>query len=137
MTDYSFRTSIAPSKTSMNATLQITDKRILVDRFMPGFPNGHLYDPMTAEVPGEDIDDPVYLDVRAVVNPSTKARNVRYRIATSAGWSCSFTIEWDKTVVSRGEMEASIIDAGKLVGIGNGRKIGMGRFEVEAFEMQE
>jgi len=40
---------------------------------------------------------------------------------------------WDKTVISRAEMEAVTLDAGKLVGIGNGRSIGMGRFEVEKF----
>jgi len=144
-------------QTSVYATLQVTDNRILVDRYMPGFVpglaeigpagngkdelgiagNGKVFDVSIAEPPPEDSDAPVYLDVRAVVNPSTKGRNVRYRVVASPGWSCSFTIQWDKTIVSRGEMEASVIDAGKLVGIGNARKIGMGRFEVEAFDVLE
>lgn len=119
------------------ATLQIADNRILVDRYMPGFPNGHAFDIKKAEPPAPDSDCDVYMDIRGVVNPSTKARNVRYRVAAAPGWRCSFTIVWDKTVVSRGEMESAIINAGKLVGIGNARAIGMGRFEVEAFEVQE
>lgn len=126
--------SIQPS---MIATLQIVDTRVLVDRFMPGYPNGKAYDVAKEKPPAQDIDEPVYLDVRMVRNPQTKAANIRYRVVASPGWLCEFTIEWDKTIVSRGEMEATLIDAGKLVGIGNGRKIGMGRFEVEAFEVVE
>jgi CRISPR/Cas system endoribonuclease Cas6 (RAMP superfamily) len=71
--------------------------------------------------------------VRGVRNPSTKARNVRYRVAASKGWTCTFHLLWDKTIVSRAEMETVLIDSGKLVGIGNGRGIGMGRFEVAEF----
>lgn len=128
------RGSIQPS---MIATLQVLDNRVLVDRYMPGYPNGKAYDIKKEKPPAEDIDEPVYLDVRMVRNPQTKAANIRYRIVAAPGWTCQFEIQWDKTIVSRGEMEASIIDAGKLVGIGNGRKIGMGRFEVEAFDVQE
>lgn len=124
-------------QTSMYATLQVVDNRVLVNRYMPGFPNGHKFDVTSAEVPPEDPDAPIYLDVRAVVNPSTKGRNVRYRVVASPGWECQFTLEWDKTIVSRGEMESSLIDAGKLVGIGNARKIGMGRFEILAFDVME
>jgi CRISPR/Cas system endoribonuclease Cas6 (RAMP superfamily) len=64
-------------------------------------------------------------------------RNVRYRIVASPGWECSFTLEFDKTVVSREQMGAVLLDAGKLVGIGNGRKIGMGRFEVVSVEFSD
>lgn len=108
------------------ATLQIIDDCVLVDRWMPA--EG---DPPT------DRTAPVYIDVRSVVNPSTKGRNVRYRVAASLGWSMSFELLWDATVVSRGELHAALIDAGRLCGIGNGRKIGMGRFTVEAFEVAE
>lgn len=124
-------------QSNVAATLQIADNRILVDRWMPGFPNGHECSTATLEPPAQDPDEPVYLDVRGVVNPSTKARNVRYRIVAAPGWLCSFTIQFDKTIVSRAEMQSVLIDAGKLVGIGNARKIGMGRFEVEAFEVTE
>jgi hypothetical protein len=82
----------------------------------------------------EDPDAPVYLDVRSVKNPATKARNVRYRVAASSGWEAEFTLMWDKTVVSRGEMESALRDAGRLVGLGDGRSIGAGRFEVVSFE---
>jgi hypothetical protein len=121
-------------QTSVAATLQVTDNRILIDRWFPGFPNGHNFDVQTVKAPPEDFDNPVYMDIRGVVNPSTKGRNVRYRIAAAPGWSCSFTILFDKTVVSRQEMESVLINAGKLVGIGNARSIGMGRFELISFE---
>lgn len=90
--------------------------------------------------PEAPIDDPtlsVYLDICGVRNPSTKARNVRYRIAASAGWEIDFTTIWDKTIVSRGEMEAVVIDAGRLCGLGDGRSIGNGRFDVIRFEVSE
>lgn len=119
------------------ATLQVMDDRILVDRFWPTFPNGHDFDITKVDAPPEDSELPVYLDIRGVRNPSTKARNVRYRVCCAKGWACEFSIMWDKTIVSRGEMEAVLIDAGKLCGIGNGRAIGMGRFSVESFDVQE
>jgi CRISPR/Cas system endoribonuclease Cas6 (RAMP superfamily) len=62
---------------------------------------------------------------------------VRYRIAAATGWGCDFKLTWDKTVVSRGEMEAAVIDAGRLCGIGDGRSVGFGRFEVTNFEVAE
>ncbi len=119
------------------ATLQILDDRIMVDRFLPTFPNGHECDLAQVSAPPQDPEQDVYLDIRMVRNPATKGANVRYRVAASPSWSCSFTIQWDVSIVSRGEMEASIIDAGKLSGIGNGRKIGMGRFDLVSFEMKE
>lgn len=107
------------------ATLQVTDDRVYTDRVMP---EGE---------PPKDPEAPVYIDVRSVRNPATKARNVRYRVAASAGWETSFNILWDRTVVSRQEMEAAIIDAGRLCGLGDGRSIGFGRFEVVNFEVAE
>jgi len=119
------------------ATLQVLDNRILVNRFFPGYPSERIFNLETESSPPQDPELPVYLDVRGVVNPSTKGRNVRYRIAASPGWECEFVLEWDKTVVSRGEMESAIIEAGKLVGVGNGRAIGMGRFELLSFVILE
>jgi hypothetical protein len=115
----------------VQATLQVGEDRILIDRSIPDF-NGGLPD----ELP-TDPELPVYLDVRSVRNPSTRGRNVRYRVTASPGWRCEFTLLWDATVVSRGEMETVLIDAGKLVGLGDGRTIGMGRFEIEAFDITE
>jgi len=108
---------------AMCATVQVTDTRILLDRFVPEEP-----------IP-TDPECPVYMDIRSAKNPSTKARNVRYRIATSPGWQATFHLQWDKTIVSRNEMQAVLIDGGQLVGLGDGRSIGFGRFQVEDFEV--
>jgi hypothetical protein len=104
------------------ATLQIEDDQILLDRFVP------------KDGPTTDSTQPVYIHVSGVRNPSTKARNVRYRLAASPGWNAKFTIMWDKTIVSRDQMRAVLIDAGTLVGLADGRSIGFGRFEVKAFQ---
>ena len=74
--------------------------------------------------------EPVYLDVRSVRNPSTRGRNVRYRVAASPGWKTSFSISWDDTLLNENEMRAVLIDAGRFVGLGDGRSIGLGRFDV-------
>lgn len=106
------------------ATLQVLDDRVLTDRYMP--------DPLLP-----DLDAPVYLDIRSVKNPATRARNVRYRVAAGSGWRIAFRLLWDKTIVSRGELEAAVIDAGRLVGLGDGRAIGFGRFDLVNFNAQE
>jgi hypothetical protein len=104
------------------ATLQIVDDRILLDRFVP------------KDGPTNDETQPVYIHVSGVRNPSTKARNVRYRLAASIGWNAEFTILWDKTIVSRDQMRAVLTDAGTLVGLADGRSIGYGRFDVKKFD---
>lgn len=111
----------------VSATLQVLTDKILIDRYLP--------DNISELI--NETDQPVYLDVRSVRNPSTKARNVRYRVAASPGWKANFEIMWDKTIVSRNEMQAAIIDAGRFSGIGDGRAIGFGRFTVEAMEIKE
>jgi hypothetical protein len=108
----------------LTATLLVLDDRVWFNRSLP------------AELP-TDPDQPVYLDVRSVRNPATKARNVRYRVGLSRGWRATFHIRWDKTVVSRGELEAVAIDAGRLVGVGSGRAIGFGRSELRAFTIAD
>lgn len=105
------------------ATLQVEEDRIMLDRFLP-----KEGDPST------DSTEPVYIDVAGVRNPSTKARNVRYRLAASPGWNAECTILWDKTIVSRDQMRAVLNDAGTLVGLADGRSIGFGRFEVIDFD---
>lgn len=122
-------------QSNVAATLQVLDDKVILDRWWPGYPNGAQFDILKVEPPIADADLPVYLDIRGVRNPATKGRNVRYRVACAKGWSCQFTILFDKTIVSRGEMESVLNDAGKLCGIGNGRAIGMGRFSVESFEV--
>lgn len=135
---YTKKGSRGSIQSDVNSTLEVMDSIILVDRWMPSFPNGHECDVKKLETPAINAyDDPIYIDVRGAINPTTKARNIRYRVAASPGWNMKFTIGWDKTIVSRSQMESAINDAGKLVGIGNGRKIGMGRFELESFDVQE
>lgn len=106
------------------ATLQVEDERVLLDRWMP-----------QGEDPKPDPTQPVYLDITGVRNPSTKARNVRYRLAAAAGWKASFTLFWDKTIVSRDQLRAVLNDAGALVGLADGRSVGYGRFDVLRFEV--
>lgn len=105
------------------ATLQIEEERVLLDRCLP------KGDPTT------DATQPVYIDVCGVRNPSTKARNVRYRLAASIGWKAQFTLLWDKTIVQRDQIRAVLNDAGTLVGLADGRSVGYGRFAVESFEV--
>lgn len=77
-----------------------------------------------------DPGQPIYLDVRGVKNPATKGRNVRYRLALKSGWECGVEIEFDDTVISKDDMKRCIEAAGKFSGLGDGRNIGYGRFEI-------
>jgi hypothetical protein len=81
--------------------------------------------------------DPVYIDVRSVVNPSTKGRNLRYRVAAKEGWKLSTAIEWDDSIVSKENMKECVVNAGLYEGIGDGRRIGFGKFMVGSFEIQK
>lgn len=119
------------------ATLQVADDIVLIDRWYPSFPNKHEFDPKTAQPPPTDKTLPVFLDISSVRNPQTKARNVRYRVTASTGWTLTFHVVWDKTIVSREQLQAVCIDAGTLVGIGDGRSVGYGRFSIESFEIVE
>lgn len=113
------------------ATLQVVEDAILLpDRYVPQKPvvieQGQTY----GEVP------PVYILVAGVKNPTTRNRNIRYRVAASPGWQCGFNLLWDKTVISRGEMESLCLTAGQLIGVGDGRAIGFGRFAIREFEVE-
>ncbi len=110
-------------QTLVAATLQVEDDVILLNRHMP-----------TSGDPPADPTASVYIDVMGVRNPSTKGRNVRYRLAAAKGWECSFTLLWDRTVVPREQMRAVLTDAGVLCGLGDGRSIGFGRFAVLVWE---
>lgn len=105
------------------STLLVLDRIILIEGLL------------LLEAPPTDEEQRVYLDISSVKNPATKARNVRYRLAAAPGWRATFHISWDKTVVSREQMQAIAIDSGRLVGIGDGRTIGHGRFTVANFEI--
>jgi hypothetical protein len=79
--------------------------------------------------------DPVYLDVRSVVNPMTKGRNLRYRIAAKEGWTLSATISWNDYIVSKENMKQCVENGGLFDGIGDGRAIGFGKFNLVDFKM--
>lgn len=119
------------------ATVQVLTDPILVDRYFPGFPNGHAFDLNTVPVPPTDPTQLVYLDICGMRNPTNRARNVRYRVATPTGWCAQFNILWDKTIVSREQMECVCIDGGRFSGFGDGRSVGYGRFEVVKFDVME
>jgi hypothetical protein len=108
-------------------TLEVVESKILLD---------DLFVPEEASLTRLDTDL-VYLDVRAVVNPMTKGRNLRYRIAARAGWKCQFTIAWDDRIVSKDQIKQCVETAGSLQGIGDGRKIGFGRFKLIDFKAEK
>ncbi len=112
-------------QTKLAATLQVLGERVLVDRHLPEDWSKLTTDPTQT----------VYIDVRSVKNPSTRGRHIRYRVAVTPGWRAEFRISWDLTVISREQMEAILYDAGQLCGLGDGRQIGFGRFEVVKFEV--
>lgn len=110
-------------------TLRVQSSPILIEgRFVPHQPQ-YVHDGIFSENTPE-----VFIDVTGVTNPTTRKRNIRYRVATVAGWSCQFKIEFDKTIVSRTQMHSACHQAGEFVGLGDGRQLGLGRFVVQAFE---
>jgi hypothetical protein len=109
------------------ATLQVLDDRVVLDRHLP----------KDGAALSTDPDKPVYLDVRMVRNPSTRGRNVRYRLAAAPGWRLAFRVAWDASILSREQLRAVLNDAGALVGLGDGRSIGFGRFVVTGFQIVE
>lgn len=113
-------------QSKVSSTLMVLNEIVLIDRYLP--PEKELT---------QDKKAPVYLDVRSIKNPSTRARNIRYRIAASPGWKASFEIEWEGTIVSREQMKAILNDAGRFAGLGDGRSIGFGRFVIDKFKVSE
>jgi hypothetical protein len=78
-----------------------------------------------------DSSKDVYLDIRAVKNPMTKGKNVRYRLGMRPGWFLHVMLEWDDTILSKDNIKNAIEHAGKFVGIGDGRLLGHGRYICE------
>ena len=116
------------------STLQVLEDSILLTRngspiVLPDEPERILEGAPYSEMP-----DSAFILISAVVNPGTKARNVRYRVSCKPGWECSFALLFDKTIVSRQMLEQGIQAASKLVGLSNSRAIGHGRFRVQSLE---
>ena len=107
------------------SSLIVIDDRLFFDRYLP------------TEDLKQDDSQPVYLDVRAVRNPATKGRNIRYRVAAAPGWKTSFDIEWEDSTVAEEQMESVLHQAGSLVGLGDARSIGFGRFKLIEFKCTE
>lgn len=122
--------------TAIASSLQVEDDMVFIH-------NGDgvlkLPDPPETIEAGTRTQDKLpsaYIECIPVRNPATKARNIRYRVAAKPGWHCTFTLLWDSVVVDRKSMELAVVNAGQLVGVGDGRgSIGYGRFEVESFEI--
>jgi len=81
--------------------------------------------------------EPIYLDVRPVVNPATRGRMLRYRIAAKAGWKIKTRIVWDDFVISKDDMQSCVQNAGLFEGIGDGRRIGFGKYKLLSFKMRD
>ena len=111
------------------STLQVEEDVIYLNRKKPADNQLGSHQLLTPS----DPETLTFIYVAPVRNPATKGRNVRYRLATRAGWKCSFTLCWDKTVISREQMKAVLRDSGTLGGLGDGIRIGCGRFEVKEF----
>ena len=107
------------------ATLQVLDEKVLLDRFLPD----NIDNIKTEDFPNNS-ENPVFLDIRAVTNPVSKGKNVRYRLACSSGWNAKFLIQWDPSIISVETMKQVVEDAGTLVGVGDGRALGFGKFKL-------
>lgn len=108
------------------ATLQVFNDKLLIDRYLP-----KSWDKDSLEKIPKGTDEDVYLDIRGVMNPNSKGRNVRYRVACKAGWVTEIEIGWDDSIISKEQIKPVVKDAGVLIGLGDGRSIGMGRFDTE------
>lgn len=97
--------------------------------------NRHL--PKEPRLSTEALNEPVYVFMAVTRGATSRGKNIRYRVAAAPGWQSQFTLLWDKTVVSRQEMQAVAIDAGRLVGLANGRSIGYECFEITQFDVSE
>lgn len=94
----------------------VTETEILVKHRRNGTSKADLY------------ADPAYKLTKGVgVNGS---RVMRIRPMVPTGWSASFTIEFDSSIIQRDLIVDALRDAGSLVGLGDWRPK-FGRFEVE------
>ena len=109
----------------VGATLEVSPDNIYLDDRIVPLPN---------EI-SRDSTQRVYLDVRSVVNPMTKGRNLRYRVACPPGWKAFFFISWEDSILSASQMEQLVKDAGLMAGTGCGRAIGFERFQVLSFQI--
>jgi hypothetical protein len=110
----------------------ILDEFSLIDRFLP-----EGWEKMSSTDMPKDTSLDVYLDIRGVMNPNSKGRNIRYRIGCAPGWRTQFSFSFDDKIVSSIQVKKVLEDAGRMVGIGDGRILGYGRFEIEECKITE
>lgn len=103
----------------------------LLDRFLP-----ENWRHLSVEEITKDSSQDVYLDIRGVINPVSKGKNIRYRIATKPGWKTSFSFIFDENNISNDQIKKIVTDSGKNVGIGDARILGYGRFDIEKINIK-
>jgi len=113
-------------KNKVAACMVVDTEMTMLNRYLP-----KGWQEMTAEEFPKNPTEPVYLDIRGVMNPNSKGRNVRYRVACSPGWETDVQVTFDDTIISMAQMKKVIEDAGKMIGIADARTLGHGRFAVE------
>jgi hypothetical protein len=52
-------------------------------------------------------------------------------------WEIDFEINFDEEIISANDIQKLLERGGRFIGIGDGRKIGYGRFKIEKFEIEE
>jgi hypothetical protein len=107
----------------------ILDEMTLLNRHVP-----KNWQEITFQEFGVDSNKPVYIDVRGVMNPNSKGRNVRYRVCCSPGWETQINLSFDETILSLAQIKKILDDAGKLIGMADGRTLGYGRFSIKNVE---
>ncbi len=113
------------------STLQVEEDVVLLNRKMPEkLTQQYVLSPTDSSIL-------VFVYITSVRNPSTKGRNIRYRLSTRSGWKARFTLRWDKTIISREQMKAILRDSGTLGGLGDGIRVGCGRFDVISYQELE
>jgi hypothetical protein len=118
-------------KSFISSSLVLTEIS-LIDRWLPEGWEKMAFN----EMPSDSSQD-VYLDIRAVMNPNSKGKNIRYRVACCPGWKTDFAFSFDDSIVSPSQIKKILDDAGKMVGIGDARVLGYGRFEIESVKITE
>ncbi|SFA99471.1 MULTISPECIES: hypothetical protein [unclassified Bacillus (in: firmicutes)] len=108
----------------VSACLEVMNSKILINRFIP-----------PEDLITRDNRNTVYIDVQPVSRRG--AKNIRYRLALTSGWETDFKISWEGSLINRQQMESICRDAGTFAGLGDGRKIGFGRFAVTSFDILE
>jgi hypothetical protein len=75
-------------------------------------------------------DEAQRFTLRRGVKMATGSRIIRIRPLIPTGWTASFTVEFDETIINERNLHQAIIDAGSYCGIGDWRPK-FGRFTVE------